>query len=54
VDTFICFSWLKGWLVQSELFRMALRYIINLSVSAFGNILVFAFVKLDEAHQIVA
>jgi hypothetical protein len=31
---------------------MALWYVVNLVVSAFGNILPFAIVKLDGAHGI--
>jgi len=31
---------------------MALWYVVNLFVSAFGNILAFAIVKLDGAHGI--
>ncbi|KAI6785921.1 uncharacterized protein J7T54_006260 [Emericellopsis cladophorae] len=33
--------------------RMALWYMINLFVSVFGNILAYAFIKLDGAHGIV-
>ncbi|KAH7154882.1 major facilitator superfamily domain-containing protein [Dactylonectria estremocensis] len=42
-------SWYQQYEVQK---RMALWYIINLFVSAFGNILAYALIKLDGTHNI--
>ncbi|KAG9255104.1 major facilitator superfamily domain-containing protein [Emericellopsis atlantica] len=42
-------SWYQRYEVQQ---RMALWYMINLFVSAFGNILAYALIKLDGAHGI--
>ncbi|KAH7157167.1 major facilitator superfamily domain-containing protein [Dactylonectria macrodidyma] len=42
-------SWYQRYEVQK---RMALWYIINLFVSAFGNILAYALIKLDGTHDI--
>ncbi|KAF5521955.1 High-affinity nicotinic acid transporter [Colletotrichum aenigma] len=40
-------SWYQRYEVQQ---RMALWYMINLFISAFGNILAYAIIKLDGAH----
>ncbi|KAJ0315276.1 hypothetical protein Brms1b_006146 [Colletotrichum noveboracense] len=42
-------SWYQRYEVQQ---RMALWYMINLFISAFGNILAYAIIKLDGAHGI--
>lgn len=41
--------WYQRYEVQK---RMAFWYLINLFVSAFGNILAYAIVKLDGVHGI--
>lgn len=48
-----CMFLLSTWYMRFELQqRMSWWYLINLFVSAFGNILAFAIVKLDGAHGI--
>lgn len=46
---FLLATWYQRFEVQT---RMSWWYLINLVVSAFGNILAFAIVKLDGAHGI--
>ncbi|KAF2816317.1 MFS general substrate transporter [Mytilinidion resinicola] len=47
---FLLSTWYQRYEIQQ---RMALWYLINLFVSAFGNILAFALVKLDGSYGIV-
>ncbi len=48
-----CMYLLSAWYQRFELQqRFALWYLINLFVSAFGNILAYAIIKLDGAHGI--
>ena len=46
---FLLSTWYQRYEVQK---RMAFWYLINLFVSAFGNILAYAIVKLEGAHGI--